>query len=759
MGKGKIFTKLGRKLNFFGSGTKAMAGDAMAAGTKAGVSPRLMKTLLRFAIKPVYKFIAGGPLRRLVGKNVIRLTSKVLKVAGFGRAGRLLRVFMARGGWKAKLLMGAAGIAAFAGIKKLFGGKTEQKTPDQIASEAFKNNPQTDPTKENALDKQLNTEDNYERFQRLQQERQDKEADQKAKDLKIKVEAAKNDREKAAAQKIDPNDLSTVDNKNVQMANAEGKSLDAINERLDIIDTRLQTANSRIKSVGENVTKINKSLSDKLKGVYHNLRDRMETLKPKEKEGFFAWIARTIGTILKGLGAIGAIVALMAKGIITEGISKLKDGAKWLWDKTTGLFGGKSNDKGGDNALEDSDKELKEVENKADTLVDGNAPEDKEGGKYQVEGDAKDSEGPKDTDGEGEEDGISGTDIATAAMLSPTLVRSAASKVSAKVASKNAAKTAESVADGAKSAKKSGGIFSKAGNWLSDKWSKGKKVVGKAWGATGGKFVKFIKKRGTKLINKILKSKVGKFLARNLFGTVAKVVGKGALKTALKRIPILGVLTGLGFAIPRAIEGDWVGAAMEVASGAASLLDLVAPGAGTVAGLAIDAASIHRDIKREEEMEAQGEKPEEPTMELDDEGHLKSNDALFTTTQDKANAKLDKSKGRDVSRIQAAANKKANSAQTTQRSVTAKMTRLNVVRAVMGKETKPIPESKSKVNLNPGKKPLTQQEMMEQIHKDNEDMKKLMIQSTLYGIAATNTQNSRAFTINGRNGDQSGTSM
>lgn len=75
----------------------------------------------------------------------------------------------------------------------------------------------------------------------------------------------------------------------------------------------------------------------------------------------------------------------------------------------------------------------------------------------------------------------------------------------------------------------------------------------------------------------------------------SKVGGKGltmgALKMGVKKIPVIGALAGLGFAASRAAKGDWLGAAGELASGAASII----PGVGTAASLAIDGALMARD--------------------------------------------------------------------------------------------------------------------------------------------------------------------
>jgi hypothetical protein len=60
----------------------------------------------------------------------------------------------------------------------------------------------------------------------------------------------------------------------------------------------------------------------------------------------------------------------------------------------------------------------------------------------------------------------------------------------------------------------------------------------------------------------------------------------------LTKLPVgLGLLAGLGFGAKRAMAGDYTGAAMEVGSGAASIV----PGIGTAASLGIDATLAARD--------------------------------------------------------------------------------------------------------------------------------------------------------------------
>ncbi len=81
----------------------------------------------------------------------------------------------------------------------------------------------------------------------------------------------------------------------------------------------------------------------------------------------------------------------------------------------------------------------------------------------------------------------------------------------------------------------------------------------------------------------------GKIGGKNL----AKLGGKAVGKSLLKKIPIVGALAGIGFGLQRAMKGDYAGAALELASGAASII----PGFGTTASIAIDAGLAAKDLK------------------------------------------------------------------------------------------------------------------------------------------------------------------
>jgi hypothetical protein len=94
-----------------------------------------------------------------------------------------------------------------------------------------------------------------------------------------------------------------------------------------------------------------------------------------------------------------------------------------------------------------------------------------------------------------------------------------------------------------------------------------KGIGGKATGAFGKTFGKISEKFGAK--------------------ELAKIGGK----TLLKKIPFVGAGAGLLFGAQRALAGDYSGAALEVASGAASTIPL----AGTAASAGIDAALAAKD--------------------------------------------------------------------------------------------------------------------------------------------------------------------
>jgi len=107
-------------------------------------------------------------------------------------------------------------------------------------------------------------------------------------------------------------------------------------------------------------------------------------------------------------------------------------------------------------------------------------------------------------------------------------------------------------------------------------------------------FVDDLGKGVVSIVTKIL-PKGGKGLFGKLGASIIKVL-KPASKL-LKRIPIIGSLISIGFAISRFKSGDTVGGVIEVMSGLVGLLDLVVPGLGFGLSLGLDVLNAFLDIK------------------------------------------------------------------------------------------------------------------------------------------------------------------
>ena len=73
--------------------------------------------------------------------------------------------------------------------------------------------------------------------------------------------------------------------------------------------------------------------------------------------------------------------------------------------------------------------------------------------------------------------------------------------------------------------------------------------------------------------------------------TAGKAGGKALFRSIMKKIPIIAGVAGIAFGIQRALEGDLIGAGLEITSGI-----LGATGVGGSAGLAIDGFLLGRDL-------------------------------------------------------------------------------------------------------------------------------------------------------------------
>jgi hypothetical protein len=135
----------------------------------------------------------------------------------------------------------------------------------------------------------------------------------------------------------------------------------------------------------------------------------------------------------------------------------------------------------------------------------------------------------------------------------------------------------------------------------------GKKIGGKVKGVKKAALDKVVtapaalKKNISNLIPKSAKKKVAQKLVKTATKkglqkagakVGAKLAAKTAVKIGLKKIPVIGLIAGLGFGAQRLLAGDVQGALMEAGSGIASTI----PGPGTAISAGKDAALIAKDV-------------------------------------------------------------------------------------------------------------------------------------------------------------------
>jgi len=122
---------------------------------------------------------------------------------------------------------------------------------------------------------------------------------------------------------------------------------------------------------------------------------------------------------------------------------------------------------------------------------------------------------------------------------------------------------------------------------------RGGRVMGAMRGALkGGQGVKGALKAGQKASQRFGAKAAQSAAKKAAAKTAAKAGAKGLGKAVLKKIPLIGLGAGILFGAQRALAGDFVGAGMELASGASGTV----PGLGTAASVAIDAALVAKDV-------------------------------------------------------------------------------------------------------------------------------------------------------------------
>ena len=103
---------------------------------------------------------------------------------------------------------------------------------------------------------------------------------------------------------------------------------------------------------------------------------------------------------------------------------------------------------------------------------------------------------------------------------------------------------------------------------------------------------KAVVKAGTEAASKLTPKLVAKIGEETVKKTGSKLLTWTAAKSLAKKIPFVSLAIGSAFAVGRAFKGDYLGAAMELGSGALACV----PGVGTGASLAADVAILGRDI-------------------------------------------------------------------------------------------------------------------------------------------------------------------
>ncbi len=142
---------------------------------------------------------------------------------------------------------------------------------------------------------------------------------------------------------------------------------------------------------------------------------------------------------------------------------------------------------------------------------------------------------------------------------------------------------------------KVGKAYSKAKQSVSNSTvvKKTKEVTKSATQKVGqSKTVKSVKKVAQKTGQAVAKSTAGKAVQKAAAKTVGSAAAKAVGKSVLKKVPIIGLGVGMYYALERLTSLDYTGAALELASGAASTL----PGLGTAASVAIDVGIAGRDV-------------------------------------------------------------------------------------------------------------------------------------------------------------------
>jgi len=104
-------------------------------------------------------------------------------------------------------------------------------------------------------------------------------------------------------------------------------------------------------------------------------------------------------------------------------------------------------------------------------------------------------------------------------------------------------------------------------------------------------YAKYFGKNAAKPLNTAVKSTVTKKIVDEAAEKAAKITAKSIGKSIWKKIPLIAGIAGIGFGIQRALEGDLLGAGLEITSGLMGATGVAAKGS-----LAIDGYLLARDL-------------------------------------------------------------------------------------------------------------------------------------------------------------------
>lgn len=536
----------------------------------------------RAAQKKIRKFSYSRRFVRWIGRGVSKTVGRAIRGFGFPKAGNALMKLVGANSYVGRFLSMGVGFLTLKKLKDFFSRK---KRSDPTEDGGI---PEVEFDKDNIGVKEPEKTDAHRAFSKITRKRKAAAVSARSRALDVKVSEVEKEVKQIDSTRIDYSNTEDALSKLDKRSDVTKKLLNILVEQGRINLETQQGLAAQVNDFEESYRTEFDSYRKESKGWFSNLKEKVTLSKDKGKNTLLGWIGSTIGKIFTGLKFLGGTVAAIATAWAAP---KIKEGWNWLKNKTKGAWDSITGTK--------SPEEVKV--NESDNL-------EKQADDYLKKADVDEKRDRKDNEKEESKIfdfkipkplkvvGVLGS-AAFAGTKIRRSIREFKNRAIEKAADKALGKGA--TAAGTKAAAKGGtkAVAKEAGKKsLGGMIKQGAKSIftnKKTWvGRIGRTVLAAGKNMKRKIVRAALKTGLGKRLAKAGTKVIAKLTG-GAGKMALKKIPLLGLLAGVGFAIPRAIRGDWFGAASEIASGVASCL----PGIGTAASAAIDVGLLARDIK------------------------------------------------------------------------------------------------------------------------------------------------------------------